>query len=212
MDNEKFVTETHALWVVEKELVSSVERQIDEILHEFLCYPDFEWAKYEIRPPENLDLIGSWRDKNGETFVFLLRNAGEFKNSAYEYLVIVVGFTNNVSRISGLIKSHKCIMHAVENKELKRKEIAESLKEESSNKSIESFSKLVGIFTILINAFSLYLRDLPAPTGMSSFAYSIYSLLVSLLHLAALVLLLLILSLAVFYVSRYGYMMLRRMK
>lgn len=212
MDSEEFTTETHTLWATDNSLVAPVESQVDEMLLGFLCYPDFEWAKYGIRPPENHDLVGSWRNTNGEAFVFLLRKIKRIQTDREEYLIIIVGLSSLVGEITDLVYSHKGNLVSVEKKELKRKAIDENLKEESKNKSIENFSKLIGVFTILVNAFSLYLRDLPPPTNMHPATQSIYFFSLSILHISASALLLIIVCIAILYAVRYGYMMLRRMR
>ncbi|HAS6642480.1 TPA: hypothetical protein I7259_02385 [Vibrio parahaemolyticus] len=212
MEADKFVTESYALWGGDEELVSPIDKQIDEMLSSFCCYPDFEWAKYDVRPPETHDLVGSWRDAVGGVFIFLLRQLNIKGQGKFDYLLLISGESKNVSDISELVVSLKGSMHHIEKKELKRKAYAQSLNEESKSKSIESFSKLVGIFTLFINAFSLYLRDLPPPSGMSKILTIVYEGVLYTLHLGSLLLLFLIVVLSIIYVIRYGYMLVGKMK
>ena len=212
MNEEQYVTKTWNLWPVDKQSISPIEKQVDLLLSGFCSYPEFEWREFGIRPPDNHNLIGSWRDDSGTVFIFLHKENSTQNNSQSEHLIIVTGKTPEVDNMTKLISGLKTSLHSADRKELKRKNFDVSIKEESSNKSVAGFSSLAGIFTVIINAFSFYLRDLPEPTNMHPLAAQIYNTLLSSLHILALLLLLTLIMVAITYVSRYGYMMIRRMK
>lgn len=68
---------------------------------------------------------------------------------------------------------------------------------------------LVGLFTVVVNAFSLYLRQLPPPPLPAPAIQDTYEFLVVAVHIAALILLLIITLISIGYVLRYGILMLR---
>lgn len=64
-------TACFALWFKSECSNHFVEQLIDEALgHRF--YPEPEWKKFGVSPPENFPLIGSWRNSKGTIFSFLL--------------------------------------------------------------------------------------------------------------------------------------------
>ena len=71
---------------------------------------------------------------------------------------------------------------------------------------------MIGIFAVIVNAFSLYLRKLPPPDNFIESFKTAYASLVMVVHFSALLLLLMIVLVSIVYTARYGYMMLRRMQ
>jgi len=204
------VTEVHAIWAKKDSHKLPLERELDSLLSGYVYYPEEEWAMYEMRPPDTYPLAASWRDKSGDVFVFLLETAEALRMTGPDYLVFVAGQPNLVKKVTGSIHSHKEILEKVEKRQLAGQRADLSLEGEIEKKSIERFTKIVGIFTVIVNAFSLYLRSIPEPDlGGSKFSVAYKALVVS-VHIGSLVLLLLIILLAIAYIFNYGMLMLRR--
>jgi hypothetical protein len=212
IDSEKYLTECHALWARRDIPSPSLERQIDEMLKDYLFYPEFEWPVYNVRPPDTHPLVASWRASNGNGFIFLLETSQSRDIDKPNYLVIIVGIVEEIQKINGLVGTKKLSLFKSEKRELAKENASKSLNEETKNKSIERFSKVIGIFTVIVNAFSFYLRKLPPPENVAEPLKAAYSVLVMIVHFSALLLLLLIVLLSIAYTARYGYMMLRRMQ
>lgn len=210
-DKEAFLTECHALWTRNDVPMAPLERQLDEILQGYLFYPEFEWPIYNVRPPDNHPLVASWRNTSGNAFVFLLE-VYQPKNDEPNYLVILVGYQEEIEIINNLIGTHKLNLSKIEKKQLARESAGKGLEDETENKSIERFSKVIAIFAIIVNLFSLYLRKLPPPSNVIESFKVAYASLVMVVHFSALLLLLLIVLISIVYTARYGYMMLRRMQ
>lgn len=208
---ENFVTESHALWARRDTNKMPLERQLDGILDGYLYYPEFEWPKYNVRPPDNHPLIASWRTSCGNAYVFLLEVYQPTKTDEFSYLVIAVGINEEVKKVNNLINTHKLSLSKIEKKELAGKVANKNLDEEIKKRSIENFSKIIGIFTVIVNAFSLYLRKLPPPENVADVLKGTYSILIIIVHFSAIFLLLLIVFLLIVYTFRYGSMMLKRM-
>jgi hypothetical protein len=210
-DKEEFLTECHALWTRHDASMPPLERQLDEVLQGYLFYPEFEWPMYNVRPPDNHPLVASWRTADGDAFIFLLE-VYQPKQDEPNYLVILAGYKDEIQAVNSLIGAHKLNFTKIEKKQLAKASAGKGLEDETKNKSIERFSKVIGVFALIINAFSLYLRELPSPENINDLFKTAYASLVMIVHFSALLLLLLIVIVSIVYTARYGYMMLRRMQ
>ncbi len=155
-------------------------------------------------------LIASWRDKQGKVFIFLLEINECTQNNKPDYLAFVAGDSRLVKPTSRLIGEHKENLEKIEKRDLAGKRADKSLQDEINRKSIERFTKIVGIFAVIVNGFSLYLRSMPAPKIGNEFLKSIYEVMLVFIHFGALSLLFLIIFLAIAYTIKFGALMLRR--
>ena len=200
------------MWPRESEREIPVEVTIDQAFEGYLFYPEPEWARFGYRPPENFPLIGAWRDARGKVFIFLLdRTRKRPSDSPRQLLLYVSGDKREIGSIERRITSLKTLLAKTERKELRGRDAAFRLEGEKKAQSVERLMKLIALFTVIVNGFSLYLRKLPPPTfPIVSFAY-FYQLLLSAIHFTALLLLLLTIIICLFYAFRYGLLLLRRM-
>lgn len=212
LSKDEFYTACWALWLRESERDVPVEVTIDQAFEGYLFYPEPEWARFGYRPPENLPLIGAWRNHGGNIFVFLLdRTPKRQTNSPRQLLLYVAGDKTEIDSIEVKISSIKTLLAKAERKELRGRDAAYRLEGEEKAQSIERLMKLIGLFTVIVNSFSLYLRKLPPPSFPNeSFSY-FYKLLLTAVHFSALLLLLLTIIISLFYAFRYGLLLLRRM-
>lgn len=212
LDEDELNTACWAMWPRESEREVPVEVTIDQAFEGYLFYPEPEWARFGYRPPENFPLIGAWRDARGKVFIFLLdRTRKRPSNSPSQLLLYVSGDKREIDSIERRITSLKTLLAKAERKELRGRDAAFRLEGEKKAQSVERLMKLIGLFTVIVNGFSLYLRKLPPPTFLIvSFAY-FYQLLLSAIHFTALLLLLLTIIICLSYAFRYGLLLLRRM-
>lgn len=203
-------TESYLIWPATDITGVSIDKEIDSVLVDFSCYPEFEWPKFNIRPPESLNLINSWRDKNGDCFVFLL--SPEELNSNDPITLTITGIPEHLSKIATKVKKLKEKSLKVQQKEFIRKNASNSFESEASKKNINKFSKLISILTVIINVFSIYLKETPPPTTIPEYLLSVYIYLVMSVHFSALLLLILIIVIYIAYTIKYGYKLLRGMK
>ncbi|HUU41061.1 MAG TPA: hypothetical protein VMW42_08980 [Desulfatiglandales bacterium] len=211
-DENELNTACWAMWARESEREVSVEVTIDQAFEGYLFYPEPEWARFGYRPPENFPLIGAWRDAGGKVFIFLLdRTQKRPSDGPRQLLLYVSGDKREIDSIERRITSLKTLLAKAERRELRGRDAAFRLEGEEKAQSVERLMKLIGLFTVIVNGFSLYLRKLPPPTfPIVSFAY-FYQLLLSAIHFAALFLLLLVIIICLFYTFQYGLLLLRRM-
>ncbi len=204
-------TESYLIWSATDITGVSIDKEIDSALGDYSCYPEFEWPNFNVRPPESLNLINSWRDRNGDCFVFLLA-AAEEKSGNSALTLTITGLPEQLSKITPKIKRLKEINLKVQKKEINRINAKSSFESEAKQKSINKFSKLISALTLIINVFSVYLKETPPPTTIPGQLLIVYQHLVMFVHFTALILLILIILIYIIYTLKYGCKMLRGMK
>ena len=186
-------------------------RSVDQALADYVFYPEPEWTRFGYRPPDNLPLLGAWRDAAGTAFAFLMNpttDAGA--PSANPVLLYVSGAKDAVEAIGSKVTALKSVLAKSERKEIQVRHAEDRIEQEKKSPAVGRLLKLVGLFTVVVNAFSLYLRKLPLPNLPSASVQQTYQVLVIVVHFAALFLLLIITLIGVGYVLRYGILMLKR--
>ncbi len=196
------------LWPNKDLIKISLEKEIDCVLSGYKCYPEYEWAKYGVRPPENNSIIGSWRDGEASIFIFLFQNY-LLENNEY-YIINMTGKIGEIEKVEKLINNIKHSLIKSERKILKNKKIEITLEKEHATKTTNKLIKFVGIFTVIINAFSLYLRKTPSPTFNIEILSKIYTFTIILIHLLALFLLILVCIISILYLIKYAFLLIRR--
>jgi hypothetical protein len=204
-------TASWMLWENSFEHGMSLPRSIDHALSDFVFYPEPEWVKFGYRPPDNLPLLGAWRDSAGTAFAFLLdRSPSDPSARDRRVLLYVSGAQSVVEEIGGKVTALKSVLAKSERKEIQVRHAEHRIELEEKSPAVVRLLKLVGLFTIVVNAFSLYLRRLPLPNFPSGPTQEAYQFLIVVVHFAALFLLLTITLIGVGYVLRYGILMLKR--
>jgi hypothetical protein len=204
------LTESYAIWAKPNSKSLSFGQQLDSLLPGFVYYPEEEWATYNFRPPDNADLLGAWRTRAGDAFIFLLSGSErKAKSVGPDYRVLVSGPSSQVMSVGVQIASHKSNLEKIEKRSLAERKAVGEFNEEVKGRSIERFAKIVAIFAIIVNAFSLYLRTLPPPGIQNEFFMNFYRWLIASVHIGALALLLLIIVMAFAYLIKFGFLLLR---
>lgn len=208
------IPERYAIWSKPNTDSPSIGKELDSLLKGFFYYPEEEWNKFDIRPPESSDLLGAWRDNKGDIFIFLLKNYHDKKSIESsdlgpDYEVIVWGKGKVVSEVGKLIGSLKDLLYKIEKKEIAEKKAARNFESEIKSKSSKHLIGTVAIFTVIVNALSLYLRKLPSPELENEWFSAAYSWTLGILHIGALLLLLLIVVISFLYLMKFGVMLIR---
>lgn len=204
-------TASWALWDSGSEHAVPVPRAIDAALAGYVFYPEAEWARFGYRPPENVPLLGAWRDPGGKVFAFLLDS--DPKDSAQDdrrLLFYVSGIKSAVYDLGAKVTALKSVLAKSEGRELRVLHTERRIEQEKKSPVVARLLKLIGLFTVMVNAFSLSLRKLPPPNLHILWVQDTYLYLVVMIHFAALFLLLIITLIAIGYVLRYGILMMRR--
>lgn len=201
-----------ALWANPSRNVLPLPRVVDQALSGYLFYPEPEWARHGYRPPENYPLLGAWRDVTGKVFAFLLEPDPEAGGAREKRLLLyVAGDRNAVDELGARVTAIKSVLAKSERKELQVRQAEYRLGQEQKYASLPRLVKLIGVFTAIVNAFSMYLRRLPPPDLPSATLQLIYKFLVAAIHVSSLTLLLAVTMVGVAYVVQYGVLLLRRL-
>lgn len=201
-----------ALWPNPRNYALPLPRLIDQALSGYLFYPEPEWVKYGYRPPENYPVVGAWRSPEGSVFAFLL-GAGSQGPSAQEpgFMLYVTGSRDAVEELGAHVMMLKSSLARSDKKELVVRQSGYKLGLEQKSQAIARLAKLIGLFTVVVNAFSLYLRRLPSPELSSSAVLTAYQILVGAVHFSALALLLMVILAAIGYTVKYALLVYRRL-
>ena len=211
MSGNDFNTEVHALWAINSASSMPLVRMLDSLFGEYSYYTEAEWPEYNIRPPDTHPLLGSWRNIEGNLFVFLLEISGRNNDSNnLEYHLFLIGNEYEIIKARQLISKLKNKIEKIERKQLKDDEANVVIEKENKGVGISGFIKVVGIFAVIVNAFSLYLRQLPSPKFKLESLATIYEMFLALIHYSALLLLFIIIIVSIGYVLKYGRLLLRR--
>ena len=204
-------TASWMLWPTSSKHTMPLPRSVDHALADYVFYPESEWTRFSYRPPDNLPLLGAWRDAAGTAFAFLMTPAaGDGAPSKKPVLLYVSGAKDAVEDIGSKVTALKSVLAKSERKEIQVRHAEDRIEQEKKSPAVARLLKLVGLFTVVVNAFSLYLRQLPLPNLPSAPVQQAYQVLIIVVHFAALLLLLIITLIGVGYVIRYGILMLRR--
>jgi len=93
------ITENYRIWCKKDINKLPIERQFDGMLKDYLYYPEEEWSVYNMRPADRYPLIGSWRNKDGDLFIFLFETNHDENDP--DYLVYIAGVPELVKPING---------------------------------------------------------------------------------------------------------------
>lgn len=200
------------LWSNPSQQSIPIEYSIDRTLAGYLFYPEPEWSKYGYRPPENCPLLGAWRDPGGTVFIFLLDGSSPNpKDPLRKLLLYATGSKAMVEEVERSIAAIKKSLAKAEKRELILENATRRLEGEQKSQSMERLMKLIGLFAVIINAFSLYLRKLAVPDIPNAEVLAVYQFLLIAVHFSALVLLLTITTVGIIYACRYGFLLIRRL-
>jgi hypothetical protein len=194
--------------------VSKIQKEVDKVFAApYTFYPEIEWSLYGYRPPENYQVLGAWRNPNprNKVFAFLLDNPRMLSaGPTYQLLLHIVGAADEIKMVEPKIEVLKEQYELEVKKESDDVSIKDRLDQLGTSKSLKVLSAILAIITAIINAFSLYLRQLPPPDLSESTLLEAYKVLLAIVNFSALVLLLIVIILATIFAIKYGVLLIRK--
>src|ERR1019366_2813875 len=188
-----------------------LENEIEKLLPGYLFYPEVEWPKYGCVPPESLPVLGAWRHPQKRAFTFLLEISPTQKGlKAKQARLYMFGILEELRRCNSEIGQMKATTERVEKRILRSEKDNELFKGGDHARAVRQLLTLSVIFTMLVNALSYYLRNLPPPELPSELMKYVYLGVVVFVHFLALLLLIVIALISSMYVIKYGLLLLRR--
>lgn len=211
-DSYKDVWKFWAIYGSSKEDVPRIQIEVDSVFTDYSFYPEIDWGQYGYRPPEGYQVLGAWRHSKTKAFSFLLDNPHMLIiEPNIQLLLYIVGDISEIYKIESKLDKIKS-RFAIEDKKGKiSSDIEDRLNKIQKSKSLVIITTILGIFTAIINGFSLYLRKLPAPELGINELTTIYRLLIALIHFSSLLLLLIIILILTFFLLKYGLMLIKKL-
>ena len=204
------ITASWMLWE-NKTLTPPLLKTIDNVFSDYIFYPEIEWSKFGCYPPEMYNPQGSWRDRDGKIFIFLLSNVSlKSRRSGTNLLLYAQGDSNDLDAIQKQIAGIKSGIVKTETRDFSMNNARDSLAIEDHTNSASKLMKLAGFFTVSVNALSIYLQRLPTPVFPTQKLAVIYQSLLALIHILSLSLLIILILLFIGYVIKYGLLVLRK--
>jgi hypothetical protein len=211
LDSEKHAVTISASWAIwqSPDQAAALAGMLDQVLIGWCFYPEAEWGKYGYRPPEGAFLTAAWRMIDGSAFGFLVDAptkgqgpASIFHCTAKESVLAVIE-----AKINGV----KGNLFRAESRKLRDARNRRRLDGADKSKSINKLLKLVGLFALVVNALSLYLRKIPPPDIKFGAIAAVFNVLLATVHITALALLLLLIIICIVYAVRYGILLIGRL-
>lgn len=187
--------------------VSTIQGDIDNLFANYSFYPEMDWGKYGYRPPEGYKIFGGWRQLQSRVFAFLLSNSQVISN---ELILYVSGEQNELFKIEEKIKALKSKYRVEERKEVIGIKIDERVDKFNFPRSSKIFTTVLMIFTGIVNVFSLYLRELPAPKINNATLLDVYYYIIITIHYSALTLLLLVILFTILILIKFGILLIKK--
>jgi len=188
-----------------------IQKAVDTIFSEYSFYPEIDWKKYGYLPPEDCQVMGAWRHPQTKAFAFLLDNPKiKSLGKTPQFLISAAGEIGELLKLDiqiGTLKQNLNIAERKEKQIIRDKERLGAI----SKKPFGVLFWVIGIFTAVINGFSLYLRKIPLPEFGPSYLSTIYIHIFALVHILALILLIAVITICLFLLIKYGVLYVRRM-
>lgn len=193
------------------EEITKIQKETDKIFSEYSFYPEFDWKKYGHFPPDGHEVMGAWRHPQTKAFAFLLDNP-QIKSfgSDTQLLLYVAGEATEISNLGAKIDVFKTKASITELKDKIHSQDEERLCK-ISKKPLVILTAVLSIFAAVINGFSLYLRKIPPPELGSQELIKFYQYLLALVHFSALILLLIVITICMGFLIKYGTLLIRRL-
>ena len=192
--------------------IIKIQKEVDSLFSEYSFYPEIEWGKYGYRAPEGYQILGAWRHPQTRAFAFLLDNPYMFTVKPNTQLLLYIsGDEVEIVRLGLKLDSLKAKFAIIDKKDETASELDTRLTRIQKSKSLATITTVLGLFTAIINGFSLYLRKLPPPEINSRLLLKIYQFLLASVHFSAIILLLTVVMILGLFLVKYGLLIIRRL-
>lgn len=208
----KYVRRSWILYGLSDKDTIKAQKEVDKVFSSYSFYPEVEWNDFKIFPPEGHQVLGAWRHVQAKGFAFLVDNPKMSKGKRENQLLIyIIGEVSEFSIIEPQLMVLKELFGLEEEIAKSDKNFEQRLDKIQKSKSLTVMTSILGIYTAIINAFALYLRQLTPPTSWSAALVNILNLFIILIHVSALILLFLFIIIMGAYLVKYGMILLKRM-
>jgi hypothetical protein len=190
----------------------NARKEVDKAFRDYSFYPSLEWDEYGIYPPEGHTVLGAWRQTESKAFAFLIDNPSMSTGRMdQQLLVYVIGEDDELRLLEPRLMILKKSFSFKEDNIRSNDYLRQRLTRIEKSKSLTYLSGILTIYTAIVNAFSLYLRQLAPPPTWSPVLITIVNGFASLVHISALLLLIVFIFFVGAFVFRYGILLLKRM-
>ncbi|MCK4359993.1 MAG: hypothetical protein KAW92_14885 [Candidatus Cloacimonetes bacterium] len=211
-DTSKGIHHYWVLFLSSKDEIFKVQRYIDNIFSNYSFYPANDWTQYGYRPPERYQVLGAWRHPNSIAFAFLLDNPNMMSiDPTVQVVLYVSGDSSEISILESKVENLKSQFKLKDQKTELAKKVRKRLNSFNATKSFKKLSGILGIFTIIVNAFSLYLRKLPPPNFGNKIITDVYNYSVAIIHFLALLFLFIIIVIFIIFFLKYAKLIIKRL-
>lgn len=209
---EKFGTASWLILSRSDAETTRIQQAVDKSLKGYLFYPYADWPRYGYRAPDGHEVLGAWRHPKTLAFVFLLNNPQMSPlRSVSQILVYAADVRVEIEKFEEPISRIKEDVAAASRQKETETALQKRLASADILRSPKRLMVMLGTFTVIVNAFSLYLRKLPPPPVINQEMTGTYTTILILIHMSALLLLLASILICLAYVLKYGYLILRRL-
>lgn len=206
-------THSWILYLSSKEISTQIHREIDKIFSSYSFYPQADWLRYGHQAPENYTVLGAWRQPKNEMVVFLLDNP--YSSSQKQELQLIIycisESRDEIEELNRSIEELKQMFSLTDRKKHSDRSLTERLGRVHGKKSLAGITAIISIYSLIINAFSLYLRKLPIPDMGNNLLVAGYKTLIVAIHYSALLLLLSVIIIVGLFLLKYGFLLIKRL-
>jgi hypothetical protein len=198
-DEVRFLSRHSSFWLRHADQLSSLKQSVEQTLNGFSYYPEVEWNRFGFRPPEGHPCFSAWRAECGDAFVYLVAEAPAFAATpafdmrSVERVVLMVT-ARGESRLEELWERLGSIcdrFRRVEETDTTQQRALARRERFTNAYPSARVSAIFGVITVVLNAVSGFIREMPQPKTEFPWLAAAYDLGLMCVHLLSLCALLL---------------------
>jgi hypothetical protein len=208
----KILCHSWVLYGIADNAIEKTQKLVDDIFSDYSYYPEIEWEYYNVFPPEGHQPLGAWRHKDSRAFSFLLDNPKMDNGKQFnQFLIYLIGEESEVSVIEPQILALKTYNSIKEDGKKEDYLLDRRLNRIQKSKSLSVLTAILGVYTAIINAFALYLKQLSLPPSWNHYLVSTIEIFISLFWIVAIFLLIVFVLILVIFIIKYGILLIKRL-
>lgn len=206
-------THSWILYLSSKDVSIQIHREIDNIFSSYSFYPQVDWPYYGYQAPENYNVLGAWRHPDKDIVAFLLDNPySQGQKQELQLIIYCISKSlDEIKKLNSSIEDLKQMFSLTDRRNSVDRTVAERIDRVHGKKSLAGITAIISIYSLIINAFSLYLRKLPIPDLGNDVLLTGYRILIAAIHYSALFLLLSVITIVGLFLLKYGYLLIKRL-
>jgi hypothetical protein len=206
------VLHSWVLYGLEDKDILSIQKEIDKIFSGYSFYPEIEWDAYGVSAPENHQVMGAWRNKEANTFAFLLDNPAIYKDKkSRPLLVYIIGNEREISFLEPQFVALKKNISVEHNAKLWDGQIGKRLTRLQKSKSLNLTFTIIGAFTVVMNTASYFLQSIILPTSWDNNLILVLEIFIALFSILSITLLILLVFGLIIYTFKFIMLLAKRM-